>query len=151
MFSKREQLSILDKRMDVNDIHLPYTTPSSRIKERPDTRLLFTVIEQEEVDPEINCGLGQELVYHVTQNQAHNESRLIRSGDQVHAQRYTVQFQSADEEEKYSHLRELMHTAVPTDEADDDADVIVYDNSDRLLYDMDVYDVGMRMLLQSLE
>lgn len=58
------------------------------------------------------------------QNQAYNESRLIRGGHHVHAQQHIVQFQSEDEEEKYSRLGELMHTAVPADEADDDADVI---------------------------
>lgn len=44
-----------------------------------------------------------------------------------------------------------MHTAVPADEADDDADVITYDNFDRLIYDMDVDDVDLRMLLRSLK
>ena len=65
----------------------------------------------------------------------------------VHPQRHAVRFQKSDDEEKYSRLGELMHTAVPADEADDDDGIIVYDNSERLLYDMDVYGVDMCMLL----
>ncbi len=38
-------------------------------------------------------------------------------------------------------------TAIPADEADDDDAVIVYDNSDRLIYDMEQYGVDMCVLL----
>jgi len=65
----------------------------------------------------------------------------------VHGQRHAVRFSQSDEDAEYSRLGELMHTATPADEADDDDAVIVYDNSDRLVYDMDSYGVDMCLLL----
>ena len=65
----------------------------------------------------------------------------------VHAQRHAVRFREGAEEEMYSRLGELMHTAVPADEAEEEDAIIVYDNSDRLLYDMEAYGVDMCMLL----
>ncbi|WP_336365235.1 amidohydrolase family protein [Halalkalicoccus salilacus] len=42
-----------------------------------------------------------------------------------------------------------MKTATPADEANDDDDVIVFDNSERLLEDMDTYNVDMCILLSA--
>ncbi len=62
-----------------------------------------------------------------------------------HAQRIAARMQSDDTD--YSRLREKMVTAVEADKADEDDEVIVYDNSDRVVYDMDNYGVDMCVLL----
>ncbi|MFC6724798.1 amidohydrolase family protein [Halobium palmae] len=62
-----------------------------------------------------------------------------------HAQRHAARMQGEDAD--YGDLAEKMTTAVPSEEAEDDDDVVVYDNSDRLLRDMDTYDVDVCVLL----
>ncbi|WP_369728786.1 amidohydrolase family protein [Natrarchaeobius versutus] len=64
-----------------------------------------------------------------------------------HAQRHAARIQPEGDDPDYGKLADKMETAVPADEADDDADVIVYSNADRLKYDMDTYDVDMCVLL----
>lgn len=61
-----------------------------------------------------------------------------------HAQRIAARMQ--DDDVSYHRLAEKMRTAVPADEAEDDDEVVIYDNSDRLLYDMEAYDVDMCVL-----
>jgi len=63
-----------------------------------------------------------------------------------HGQRHAVNAQATGDDD-YGSLADKMKTAVPADEAGDDEDVIVYDNSDRVLYDMDAYGVDMAVLL----
>jgi len=65
----------------------------------------------------------------------------------VHPQRHAVNFEAQDDDADYTNLAMLMHTAVPADEATDDDKVVVFDNSDRLVYDMDRYGVDMCVLL----
>ena len=62
-----------------------------------------------------------------------------------HAQRIAARMR--DDDVDYGRLREKMVTAVEADEADDNDEVVIYDNSDRLVYDMDAYDVDMCVLL----
>ncbi len=64
-----------------------------------------------------------------------------------HGQRHAARIQQHDDDADYETIAEKMHMAVQADKADDDDDVIVYDNSDRLLYDMDTYGVDMCILL----
>jgi len=64
-----------------------------------------------------------------------------------HAQRHAARIQQDDGEGDYGDLAGKMGTAVPADEADEDDEVIVYDNSDRVLHDMDTYGVDMCVLL----
>ncbi len=66
-----------------------------------------------------------------------------------HAQRHAVRIQDHGDESNYETLPDKMKMAVPADEAADDADVVVYDNSERVLRDMDTYDVDMCVLLPS--
>ncbi len=63
-----------------------------------------------------------------------------------HAQRHAAKIQD-EEDVDYGDLAQKMVTAVPPEEADDDDDVIVYDNSERVLRDMETYDVDMCVLL----
>lgn len=63
-----------------------------------------------------------------------------------HAQRHAVNIQ-AEGDGSYANLADKMKTAVPADVAGDDADVIIYDNSERVLRDMQTYDVDMCVLL----
>lgn len=65
----------------------------------------------------------------------------------VHPQRHAVNFQGREETPEYANLGAMMHTAVPAEEAGEDDAVVVYDNSERLVYDMDRYDVDMCVLL----
>ena len=65
----------------------------------------------------------------------------------VHPQRHAVNFEAQDDDADYTNLAMLMHTAVPADEATDEDEVIVFDNSERLVYDMDRYGVDMCVLL----
>ncbi len=65
----------------------------------------------------------------------------------VHAQRHAVRVQAHDDEASYERIAEKMVAATPAPEADEDDEVIVYDNSDRLLYDMEQYGVDMCVLL----
>ncbi|MFD1685051.1 amidohydrolase family protein [Halobellus litoreus] len=64
-----------------------------------------------------------------------------------HAQRHAVRI--GEGEGDYANLADAMKTAVMADDADEDTDVVVYDNSERLLYDMDTYDVDMCVLLSA--
>ena len=64
-----------------------------------------------------------------------------------HAQRHAARIQQAGDDPDYGLLAGKMDTAVPADEADEDDEVIVYDNSDRLKYDMEAYGVDMCVLL----
>ncbi|MEY7849015.1 amidohydrolase family protein [Natrarchaeobius sp. A-rgal3] len=64
-----------------------------------------------------------------------------------HAQRHAARVQ--DDDAGYDSLPTKMKLAVPADEADDEDEVIVYDNSDRLKYDMDTHGVDMCVLLPS--
>ena len=61
-----------------------------------------------------------------------------------HAQRIAARM--SDDDVDYQRLADKMMTSVPADEADEDDEVVLYDNSDRLLYDMDAYDVDMCVL-----
>ena len=63
-----------------------------------------------------------------------------------HAQRHAARIQM-DGDADYGELAKKMVTAVPGDEATEDDEVIVYDNSDRVLRDMDTYGVDMCVLL----
>jgi len=63
-----------------------------------------------------------------------------------HAQRHAARIQASGEGE-YGDLAKKMVTATPADEATDDDDVIIYDNSDRVIRDMETYDVDMCVLL----
>ena len=66
----------------------------------------------------------------------------------VHGQRHAVQFDNREEDPNYVNIANAMRGAVPADEdGADDADVIVYKNTDRILYDMDCYEVDMAVLL----
>lgn len=62
-----------------------------------------------------------------------------------HAQRIAARIGDEDDI-SYQRLREKMLTSVPADEATEDDQVVIYDNSDRLMYDMDAYDVDMCVL-----
>ena len=64
-----------------------------------------------------------------------------------HGQRHAVRIQERDEDADYGSLPDLMKTAVPADEAGADDPVVVYDNSDRVKYDMETYGVDMAVLL----
>jgi len=66
-----------------------------------------------------------------------------------HAQRHAVRMQASEEDTDYSSLPDMMKLAVPADEAEDDDAAVIYDNSDRVLYDMDRYGVDMAVLLSS--
>ena len=63
-----------------------------------------------------------------------------------HAQRHAVNIQK-EGDSSYGNLADKMKLAVPADEADGDEDVVIYDNSDRVLRDMDTYGVDMAVLL----
>ena len=64
-----------------------------------------------------------------------------------HAQRHAVRMQASEADSDYSSLPDMMKTAVPADEAEDDDAVVVYDNSDRVRFDMETYGVDMCVLL----
>lgn len=64
-----------------------------------------------------------------------------------HAQRHAVKFSQRNMPTSYQELAKQMHYGVPAEEADEDDDVIVYDVSDRVLYDMERYGVDMALLL----
>ncbi len=64
-----------------------------------------------------------------------------------HSQRHAARIQSEDDDAAYETIAGKMSAAVHADEADDDDEVIVYDNADRLVYDMETYDVDMCILL----
>jgi len=67
-----------------------------------------------------------------------------------HAQRHAARIQAQGEGAgNYDNLAPKMKMAVPADEADEDDEVIVYDNSDRLKYDMEAYGVDMCVLLSA--
>ncbi len=61
----------------------------------------------------------------------------------VHGQRVAVNFQDREERPDYATLSRLMWNAQDADRADDDAEIVTYRNTDRLLYDMDLYGVDM--------
>lgn len=61
----------------------------------------------------------------------------------VHGQRFAVNFEDRDERPDYATLSRLMWQAEDADRAADDAEVVTYPNTDRLLFDMDTYDVDM--------
>lgn len=63
-----------------------------------------------------------------------------------HAQRHAARVQETGDA-TYEDLADTMKAAVPADEASEDDPAIVYDNSDRVLRDMDAYDVDMCVLL----
>ena len=63
-----------------------------------------------------------------------------------HAQRHAVNVQSQGDD-SYGNLAKKMKLAVPEDEATGDEDVVIYDNSERVLRDMETYDVDMCVLL----
>lgn len=63
-----------------------------------------------------------------------------------HGQRHAARVQG-EEDFDYGDLAEKMVTAVPPKEADEDDDVIIYDNSERVLRDMETYGVDMCVLL----
>ncbi|MFB6251747.1 MAG: hypothetical protein ABEI27_08700 [Halobellus sp.] len=54
-----------------------------------------------------------------------------------HAQRYAARIQGHGDDSVHETLPDKMKKAVPAEESDGDEDVIVYDNSDRVLRDMD--------------
>jgi predicted TIM-barrel fold metal-dependent hydrolase len=66
-----------------------------------------------------------------------------------HGQRHAVRIQESGADPDYDSLPDLMKMAVPADEATDDDPVIVYDNSERVMRDMDTYGVDMCVLLPS--
>ena len=66
-----------------------------------------------------------------------------------HAQRHAVRMQASGADADYDSLPDMMKMAVPADEAEDDDAAIVFDNSDRVLYDMETYGVDMCVLLSS--
>lgn len=66
-----------------------------------------------------------------------------------HGQRHAVRVQSTEEDSDYKTLPDQMKLAVPGDEADEDDAVIVYDNSERVVRDMDTYGVDVCVLLSS--
>jgi len=66
-----------------------------------------------------------------------------------HGQRHAVRIQDHGDESQYETLPDKMKMAVPADESDGDDDVVVYNNSDRVLRDMDTYGVDMCVLLPS--
>ena len=63
-----------------------------------------------------------------------------------HGQRHAVRVQETGDA-TYSEIASQMGAAVPADEASDDDPIIVYDNSDRVLFDMEQYEVDMCVLL----
>ncbi len=63
-----------------------------------------------------------------------------------HAQRHAARVQDSGDS-SYGNLADRMKAAVNADEADEDDEVIVYDNSDRVLRDMETYGVDMCLLL----
>lgn len=63
-----------------------------------------------------------------------------------HGQRHAVRVQETGDA-TYSELAAQMGAAVPADEASEDDPIIVYDNSERLLFDMEQYEVDMCVLL----
>ncbi|MFB6354277.1 MAG: amidohydrolase family protein, partial [Halobacteriales archaeon] len=66
-----------------------------------------------------------------------------------HGQRHAVRIQDHGDEAAYETLPDKMKLAVPADEAEGEADVIVYDNSERVLRDMETYGVDRCVLLPS--
>jgi len=66
-----------------------------------------------------------------------------------HGQRHAVRIQAHGDDSAYETLPDKMKLAVPADEADDEDEVIVYDNSERVLRDMETYGVDMCVLLPS--
>lgn len=63
-----------------------------------------------------------------------------------HAQRHAARIQDSGEG-SYGDLADKMKMAVPAEEAGEDDEVIIYDNSERVLRDMDTYGVDMCVLL----
>ncbi len=64
-----------------------------------------------------------------------------------HGQRTAARMKGDDHGGDIGNMYDKLLTAVPADESDDEDEVIVYDNSDRLMYDMEEYGVDMCVLL----